>query len=497
METKKTTMDQQPSDTGGSAPRQLILCADGGGSKVCVVIRSDDGVEVRGTAGPCNVQSVGYALAAQSILLATYRALSLLPRSYLPNEFTIPSLSLPLTPAFTSPPKAPSTRSHLDLLSHPVAHHLAVSSNPGSPLPSRPTTPSPARPPMLPNLNLPIFRYAWLGLAGISCEADGTAFGAVAANALGMSEDRVKVTNDVNFLAAPALDWPEVDHVVAVVAGTGTVGRTIRVASPSSGASASGTDAEGKHRGLPLEDVAVSRGWGYLLCDEGSAFWMGRLAIRSLLALADRYASTSIYTSSTPPYLPLHRDLLNYFGTSDPLDLITITSLTGPGNQGLDAGEATSRRNALIAGAARVVFRWAFPDDVAAAPTANGGIPTPPGSADGQPEQELDQPQIDGDGDLLSKDDENGSHEEALRLAKHSVAPLIELTTSLLGDGSVVRPSRTALALGGGLMMSKGYRSLLLEGLKKDGIDFGKVVVVKDAAGEGARGLSRVEFGGK
>jgi hypothetical protein len=33
----------------------LILCADGGGSKVCVVIRSSDGLEVRATAGPCNV----------------------------------------------------------------------------------------------------------------------------------------------------------------------------------------------------------------------------------------------------------------------------------------------------------------------------------------------------------------------------------------------------------------------------------------------------------
>jgi N-acetylglucosamine kinase-like BadF-type ATPase len=34
---------------------RLILCADGGGSKVCVVVRSEDGLEVRGTAGPCNV----------------------------------------------------------------------------------------------------------------------------------------------------------------------------------------------------------------------------------------------------------------------------------------------------------------------------------------------------------------------------------------------------------------------------------------------------------
>ncbi|WWD17689.1 hypothetical protein CI109_102130 [Kwoniella shandongensis] len=466
-------MTAQPlTPPNASSTPQLILCADGGGSKVCVVIRSEDGLEVRGTAGPCNVQSVGYALAAQSILLATYRALSLLPRSYLPNELSIPSLSPIPSPSTPKSASTPTSHQHMHL---PTTHHLALSSNPASPIPSRPTTPSPGRSPTLPRLNVPIFRYAWLGLAGISCEADEKAFGSVAAGALGLGEDRVKVTNDVNLLAAPALDFPEVDHVVAAVAGTGTVGRTIRVASPSG--SASVPDSEGKRRGLPLEDVAVSRGWGYLLCDEGSAFWMGRLAIRSLLTMADRYASTSIYTTPTPPFLPLHHDLLDYFGTSDPLDLITITSLTGPGSEGLDAGEATSRRNALIAGAARVVFRWAFPDDV-----GGGGLPTPPGSAESET--------------TTTTKEEKASHEEALRLAKLSVRPMIELTTSLLGDGSVVKPSRTALALGGGLMMSQGYRTLLLEGLKKDGINFEKVVVVRDAAGEGARGLARVEFGG-
>ena len=59
---------------------------------------------------------------------------------------------------------------------------------------------------------------------------------------------------DVNLLAAPALDVPSIKHVVAVVCGTGTVGRTIRVG-----------HASGKGvRQLPLEDVAVSRGWGYM-----------------------------------------------------------------------------------------------------------------------------------------------------------------------------------------------------------------------------------------
>lgn len=51
---------------------------------------------------------------------------------------------------------------------------------------------------------------------------------------------------DVNLLAAPAIDLPGIDHVIALVAGTGTVGRVIKVGD--------------KKRGLPLEDVAMSRG---------------------------------------------------------------------------------------------------------------------------------------------------------------------------------------------------------------------------------------------
>jgi hypothetical protein len=72
-------------------------------------------------------------------------------------------------------------------------------------------------------------------------------------------------------LAAPALDIPGVDHVVAVVCGTGTVGRTIRidkVQSAESSPGLEGVDSKakgvGKLRQLPLEDVAVARGWGYL-----------------------------------------------------------------------------------------------------------------------------------------------------------------------------------------------------------------------------------------
>lgn len=73
------------------------------------------------------------------------------------------------------------------------------------------------------------------------------------------------------MLAAPALDLPGVEHVIAVVCGTGTVGRTIRVDRVQSAQSSPGLEGVDavpqvprKVRQLPLEDVAVARGWGYL-----------------------------------------------------------------------------------------------------------------------------------------------------------------------------------------------------------------------------------------
>ncbi|OCF37648.1 hypothetical protein I316_00775 [Kwoniella heveanensis BCC8398] len=459
----------------------LVLCADGGGSKVCVVIRSSDGVEARGAAGPCNVQSVGHSAAAQALLLATYRALSLLPSSHTPPDLVIPSSAAFRPSLFPAQPPCSS-------LHHSEKCALSKQSTEAG---------AAFRPMRLPALNVQVFRYAWLGLAGINCETDAKGFIAHAASALNVSEHNLKLSNDVNLLAAPALDLPSIDHVVAMVAGTGTVGRTIKKST------------------LPLEDVAIARGWGYLLCDEGSAFWMGRLAIRNILALADRQASSAIYSGPPPALLPLHRDLLDYFGTSDPADLITLASLAGPSSEGLDAGEATSRRNAKIAGAARVVFRWAFPDDGL---IGIGGLPTPPGSSDGRdqdPDTDTEaESDLEPEGSIdvsvsssavsevpkhqrmdFTTPQAQASQAEALRLARRSVIPLIELTSSLLGDQTVVHPYRTALALGGGLMMSKGYRALLLDGLKKEGVVFRRVLVIADAAGEGARAMGKVEFG--
>ncbi|ORY34265.1 hypothetical protein BCR39DRAFT_477181 [Naematelia encephala] len=434
----------------------LVLCADGGGSKVHVCIRTSDGLEVRGTAGPCNVSSVGHALAVQRLLLATYRALACLPPSHLPSTFQhplLPSDSLSMSSSFHIP-----TPNKADVT--PYASHTQT------PQPSRPSSPSTSA--TMPSLNVPLFAAIWLGLAGLQTPANAAAFTPKVCKAFNAPLDRVRLTNDVILLAAPVLSRQEFNYVAAVVCGTGTVGRTIRL------------DRQESH-GIGLEVVGYSRGWGHLLCDEGSAFFLGRAALRSILFALDRSNSSHLFATkpdpiSTPTFstpLPLHRDLLAYFATPDPADLIGLVSLSGPGVEGVEVGEAVGKRNALVAGAARVILRWAFPEE------QTPSSPSPPS------------PPIEQDQGELAK----ASREEALRLAQECISPLIELTLALLGDGSVVKPQETALALGGGLMMSPGYRGLLLTGLKARGVEFGSVGVVSDAAGVGARGLAAVEFG--
>jgi hypothetical protein len=198
-----------------------------------------------------------------------------------------------------------------------------------------------------------------------------------------------------------------------------------------------------------------------------------------LLAHADRIASADIHSTPCPTLLPFHKDLLRYFEVNEPMELIELIQHTGRWMDGTsDPGQIASRRNAVLAGAARIVLRWAFPEDHIQQP------PSPPAS-----DTSVSTPNSDAD------DLDGLSRHEALALAKRAVVPLIDLTLSLLGDQTVVKPERSVLCLGGGLMMSKGYRGFLLEGLRKEGVEWGSVQVVHDAAGVGASGLAAVQYG--
>lgn len=352
----------------------------------------------------------------------------------------------------------------------PAVQHLRNA----SPAPSGANTPRIKLPPLTKSL----FAYCWIALAGIQSVEDSERFKPYVSNAVHVPTERIFMGNDVNLLAAPALLMSGIDHVVALVCGTGTGARTIKVEHkaelpPSPPVEARDVGDAGENEGsrpttpqvrnLPIEDAGQTRGWGYMIDDEGSAYWFGRLAVRYLLTQRDRENSPLIHSAALPVRGPLYRDLMAYFEISDPADLIRIVALMEPSFvDGLGIGEASAKRNAYLAGAARVIFKWAFPDE--------GGV-------------------------TVSTAEEEEAHKAALGIARNAVRSVAELVTLALGDQTIVRPESTALDLGGGLMNSKGYVQLLLDALRADGIVFRNVLVVDDAAGEGAKALAAVIFG--
>ena len=86
---------------------------------------------------------------------------------------------------------------------------------------------------------------------------------------------------------------------IALIAGTGSV--------------AWGVDATGRE--------ARAGGWGYLLGDEGSGYWIGREAVRRVLAEAQR-AGTSDVANGARTHGDLARAVLNHVGAETPTDLI-------------------------------------------------------------------------------------------------------------------------------------------------------------------------------
>lgn len=102
---------------------------------------------------------------------------------------------------------------------------------------------------------------AALGVAGASRISDQTRLGALLRERLSLAPDQPRVVHDVALLLPAAGQ----SLGVAIVAGTGS--------------SAFGLSSEGRH--------ATAGGYGYLLGDEGSAFAVGREALRAVLRADD------------------------------------------------------------------------------------------------------------------------------------------------------------------------------------------------------------------
>lgn len=100
-----------------------------------------------------------------------------------------------------------------------------------------------------------------IGIAGVSRAAERAVIEGVLRR-LGFRHSRLRIENDA-FVALVA--GAPAGHGIVVIAGTGSI--------------AYGVDPSGK--------TARSGGWGYLLGDEGSAFWLGHAAVRQGIRSAD------------------------------------------------------------------------------------------------------------------------------------------------------------------------------------------------------------------
>jgi N-acetylglucosamine kinase-like BadF-type ATPase len=124
-----------------------------------------------------------------------------------------------------------------------------------------------------------------LGIAGVDRPDDARAVREIMRR-IGYKA-RILVVNDA--LVALEAGAPAQPGVV-VIAGTGSIayGRNDR------------------------NEAARAGGWGYMLGDEGSGYWIGRAAVRAVLREADRRGPATLLTGL----------LLNYYGVSRAQDLI-------------------------------------------------------------------------------------------------------------------------------------------------------------------------------
>jgi N-acetylglucosamine kinase len=158
------------------------------------------------------------------------------------------------------------------------------------------------------------------------------------------------------------------DALVALVAGAGEQPGVVIIA--GTGSIAYGRNAEG--------NAARAGGWGYLLGDEGSGFWIGRRALSAIVRAADGRGPSTQLTDLVMDRLRLVRpsDLIRETYYRD-LRRTAISGLAPLVQQARDAGDAVAAEilnqaaTELTAAAASVISRLDMRGDVF--PTILGG----------------------------------------------------------------------------------------------------------------------------
>ncbi|GAA5862069.1 hypothetical protein JCM3774_006160 [Rhodotorula dairenensis] len=279
-------------------------------------------------------------------------------------------------------------------------------------------------PPPLPTR---FFSRVWLGLAGVLHKRDIEEIAPHAQEAFGFEagDPALKISNDGYLLAAPSLALDKIDSTVALVAGTGSVNLVFRKVAGE------------------IQLSGMSGGWGYLLGDEGSAFAVGRLAMRRLLTDYDARSTVNLRDhrrNEAPPLLAIYTALLARLQVPDAATMVDKTYS--------DCDEL--ERKLWIASGSQTVYDFAF-----------SRVP----------------------------DVDEASRTIAMEIVRDAITPVVQTVVTLTGNDTDVDPQRTLLSLGGGMWSAEGYRALLLERLQAEGVVFAEVRFVESAAEEGVRAL--------
>lgn len=178
---------------------------------------------------------------------------------------------------------------------------------------------------------------AVVGMAGGGLEADRARVRVLIATRLERSEDALEIVEDVALLLpAAGLEWG-----IALVAGTGSSAYAV----------------------APDGATAMAGGWGYLVGDDGSAFWIGRQALRAMARADDGYGPATSLNGTIPGFLEVKRprDVIPpiYRSSSPRLTIASLAPLVTDAARSGDrvareiCDEAAERLADLAAGLAR------------------------------------------------------------------------------------------------------------------------------------------------
>lgn len=281
---------------------------------------------------------------------------------------------------------------------------------------------------VLASLKLPTRTFAsvWLGVAGAddaaTCQRFHSTLLSLSPDLLPRPQDLL-VTNDCDLLAS-AIISEGAEAGIVLIAGTGS---NAMVFTPSSSSSL-----------IPLAPAGRIGGWGSVLGDEGSAHWIGREALRRILAHRFDISPAALFSPSPPPSDHFTTAILKSLGATNIDDLLTAAH----------AGNSDVRK-ARIASLAKVVSTHAF----------------------------------------LTPTRDSCAHDIMNEAALFHVRCADALAQASLSEFAA---EKRAIALGGGCWTSEGFRRLFEERLRESKQHEGtKVVFVEEAAKSAGVALAR------